>query len=172
MGFSRQEYWSGLPFPSPENLSDPGVELRSPALQADSLLSGPPGKCIDGLTANYQHRWSLPKVNYLTSGWQYTRRQCSWTISESTFFVFFLTDRSCLRFICQIAQEDTSLLQTAAQGSHQSFCPHIGRWRPVLWRLCGCLAPLRAWAWAGVGVSAAPAVVTLALVSVLAWDFG
>ena len=39
MVFSRQEYWSGLPFPSPEDLSDPGIELRSPALQADSLLS-------------------------------------------------------------------------------------------------------------------------------------
>ena len=39
MGFSRQEYWSGLPFPSPGNLPDPGIEPRSPALQADSLLS-------------------------------------------------------------------------------------------------------------------------------------
>ena len=37
MGFPRQEYWSGLPFPSPEDLPDPGVELTSPALQADSL---------------------------------------------------------------------------------------------------------------------------------------
>ena len=37
MGFSRQEYWNGLPFPSPENLSDPGIKPRSPALQADSL---------------------------------------------------------------------------------------------------------------------------------------
>jgi len=36
--FSRQEYWSGLPFPSPEDLPDPGIELWSPALQADSLL--------------------------------------------------------------------------------------------------------------------------------------
>ena len=36
MGFSIQEYWSGLPFPSPEDLSDPGIEPRSPALQADS----------------------------------------------------------------------------------------------------------------------------------------
>ena len=43
MGFSRQEYWSGLPFPSPGDLPDPGIEPRSPALQADSLLSGPPG---------------------------------------------------------------------------------------------------------------------------------
>ena len=39
MEFSRQEYWSGLPFPSPEDLPDPGIEPRSPALQADSLLS-------------------------------------------------------------------------------------------------------------------------------------
>ena len=42
MGFSRQEYWSGLPFPSPADLPHPGIELRSPALQADALLSEPP----------------------------------------------------------------------------------------------------------------------------------
>jgi len=44
MGFSRQEYWCGLPFPSPGALPDPGMEPRSPALQADSLQSKPPGK--------------------------------------------------------------------------------------------------------------------------------
>ena len=43
MGFSRQEYWSGLLLPSPGDLSDPGIEPRSPELQADSLLSEPPG---------------------------------------------------------------------------------------------------------------------------------
>ena len=37
MGFSRQEYWTGLPFPSPGDLPDPEIEPRSPALQADSL---------------------------------------------------------------------------------------------------------------------------------------
>ena len=44
MGFSRQEYWSGLPFPSPGDLPDPGIEARSPALQADLLteLRGKP----------------------------------------------------------------------------------------------------------------------------------
>ena len=42
MEFSRQEYWSGLPFPSPEDLPDPGIEPRSPILQADSLPSEPP----------------------------------------------------------------------------------------------------------------------------------
>ena len=44
MGFSRQEYWIGLPFPSSGDLLDPGVEPGSPALQADSLPSEPPGK--------------------------------------------------------------------------------------------------------------------------------
>ena len=44
MGFFRQEYWSGFPFPSPGNLSNPGIEPGSPALQADSLTSEPPGK--------------------------------------------------------------------------------------------------------------------------------
>ena len=44
MGLSRQEYWSGLPCPPPGDLPDPGIEPRSPALQADSLPSEPAGK--------------------------------------------------------------------------------------------------------------------------------
>ena len=44
MGFSRQEDWSGLPFPSPGDLPDSGIEPRSPALQAEALPSEPPGK--------------------------------------------------------------------------------------------------------------------------------
>ena len=47
MEFSRQEYWSGLPFPSPGDLPNPGIEPRSPTLQADSLPSEPPGKPIN-----------------------------------------------------------------------------------------------------------------------------
>ena len=48
IGFSRQEYWSGLPFPSPEYLPDPGIEPGSPALEADTLTSEPPGKPFFG----------------------------------------------------------------------------------------------------------------------------
>ena len=44
MEFSRQEYWSRLPFPSPGDLPDPGIEPRSPTLQADASPSEPPGK--------------------------------------------------------------------------------------------------------------------------------
>ena len=47
MEFSRQEYWSGFPFPSPGNLPNPGIEPRCPELQADSLPSEPPdGKVL------------------------------------------------------------------------------------------------------------------------------
>ena len=44
MGFSRQKYWSGLPFPSPGDLPDPGIKPRSPAFPADALTSEPSGK--------------------------------------------------------------------------------------------------------------------------------
>ena len=45
--FSRQEYWSGLPFLPPGDLPNPGIEPKSPALQVDSILSESPGKPID-----------------------------------------------------------------------------------------------------------------------------
>ena len=47
LGFSRQEHWSGLPCPSPGDLPDPGIKPWSPALQADSLLSEPPGAVLN-----------------------------------------------------------------------------------------------------------------------------
>ena len=52
MGFSRREYWSGLPLPSPRDLPDPGIKLRSPTLQADALPSEP--------------RWKPPNIMYST----------------------------------------------------------------------------------------------------------
>ena len=48
MGFSRQEYWSGLSFPFPGDLTDRGIKLVSPVLQVDSLPSEPPGKVMGG----------------------------------------------------------------------------------------------------------------------------
>ena len=53
MGFSRQEYWSGLPFPSPGGLPNPGIKPRSPALQADSLPKGSPMRLT--LKEDYNH---------------------------------------------------------------------------------------------------------------------
>ena len=56
MGFSRQEYWSGLPFPSPGDLTDPGIEPGSPTSQADALPSEPPGKPMTNLESILKYR--------------------------------------------------------------------------------------------------------------------
>ena len=54
MEFSRQEYWSGLPFPSPGDLPDPGIEPTSHAFQADALPSEPSGKLsVEPVLINY-----------------------------------------------------------------------------------------------------------------------
>ena len=47
MGFTRQECWKGVPFPSPGDLPDPGIKTGSPTFQADALTSEPPGKPLD-----------------------------------------------------------------------------------------------------------------------------
>ncbi|XDA72596.1 hypothetical protein R6Z07F_002877 [Ovis aries] len=57
MGFSRQEYWSGLPFPSPGDRPNPGIELGSPALQTDALPSEPSGKPLLDDTWVQFHVW-------------------------------------------------------------------------------------------------------------------
>ena len=60
MGFSRQEYWSGLPFPSPGDLPNPGIEPRSPTLQADALTSEPPGKLSSQIS--WRRKWQPTPV--------------------------------------------------------------------------------------------------------------
>ena len=50
MGFSRQEYWDGLPFPSPGDLPDPGIEPKSPTLQEHTLPAEPAGKPVSYIT--------------------------------------------------------------------------------------------------------------------------
>ena len=57
MELSRQEYWSGLPFPPPHDLLDPGIEPGSATFQADSLLSEPSGKSLKG-NANGEKKMS------------------------------------------------------------------------------------------------------------------
>ena len=60
MGFSSQEYWSGLPFPSPGYLPDPGIEPRSPTFQADALTSEPPGNLsLPNITALLVQPYSM-----------------------------------------------------------------------------------------------------------------
>ena len=83
MGFSRQEYWSGVPLPSPRvpewlpfsspgDSPDPGMEPRSPALQADALPSDPQGKpkCI-----NFSIMKQRQEIGFLIWQWLYTHKQ-------------------------------------------------------------------------------------------------
>ena len=65
MGFSRQEYYSGLPFPPPGDLSDPGIKHGSPELQADALPSEPPGRLYPLPLGNFKDFGSViwePKI--------------------------------------------------------------------------------------------------------------
>ena len=89
MGLSRQGYWSGLPCPPPGNLPNPGIEARSPALQADSLPSEPPGKTRNsGVTSlSLLHcRWILYQLSYPGS-----LNYILCTIKTNVFY-FFLTN--------------------------------------------------------------------------------
>ena len=70
MGFSRQQSWSGLPFPSPGDLPKPGIEPRSPALQTDALPSEPPGKSPKyyvSISNYYNNASFLDLVLYITA---------------------------------------------------------------------------------------------------------
>ena len=57
MGFSRQEYWGGLPFPSPGGLPDAGIEPGSPTLQTDPLSSKPPGSPTRKESVGLDKQW-------------------------------------------------------------------------------------------------------------------
>ena len=63
--FSRPEYWTGLPFPLPEDLPNPGIKLRSPALQEDSLPSKPPGKPQDCIVKYQNPRNCIVSINLI-----------------------------------------------------------------------------------------------------------
>ena len=69
MGFSRQEYWSGVPLPSPGDLPNPGIKPRSPTLQADALPSEPPGKSNGSPITTYlaflKVKWNLSNLSWL-----------------------------------------------------------------------------------------------------------
>ena len=74
-GFSRQEYWSGLPFPSPGDLPNPGTKPGSPTLQADSLLSQPPGKLCWEKTVKGQEQ---KQEDQFKGCWNNPGERCWW----------------------------------------------------------------------------------------------
>ena len=83
VGFSRQEYWSGLLCPSPGNLPNPGIKPRSPAFQADSLPTEPPGKpCGNYIGLQIPDTGCLVSTAVLSPPWPIV--QCKWQ-SQSRF---------------------------------------------------------------------------------------
>ena len=68
MAFLRQEYWRGLPFPSPGDLPDPGIKRKSPALQADCLLAEPQGRSSANGRGSFWGRRVFPGAR--VPGWE------------------------------------------------------------------------------------------------------
>ena len=91
LGFSKQEYWSGLPFPSPGDLPDPGIEPKSPTMQADTLTSAPPGKPLLSLKSG-QLYFQCPDffLNNICKHLKANRKRSKWPLScfQSYAFVF------------------------------------------------------------------------------------
>ena len=80
MGFSRQEYWSGLPFPSPGDLPDPGIEPASPALEADALPSEPQGSPFVPAESRMDKRRSQFSLSAVTL---HLKRKGKWQLLRS-----------------------------------------------------------------------------------------
>ena len=87
MGFSRQEYWSGLPFPSPGDLPDQGIEPGSPALQADSLPTELQGKPTSLPTSNAYQQMLDIRVEGKT--WKYWFTNLEILVHKPWAFSFF-----------------------------------------------------------------------------------
>ena len=98
MGFSRQEYWSGLPFPSPGDLPNPGIEPRSPTLQAGCLPAEPQGQLkntgvgslslLQGIFPTQESNWGLLHCRQILYQLSYQGRP----ITQQMFLLFFVGD--------------------------------------------------------------------------------
>ena len=114
MEFSRQEYSSGLPFPTPGDLPDPGIKLRSPALQADSLPSKQPGKLMIHLMA--------PHFFFLHIPLKYIKKQKLW------LHITIAIETNSLATVFQYLGEiHTHLYRTSMCPHPQLKCPHSVR---------------------------------------------
>ena len=111
MGFPRQEYWSELLFPSPGDLPDPGIKSRSPALQAHSSPSEPPGKSFPLET--------LPKQNLRPTSFRLTDLLVTIVFNICSFHPLTIINMTCMRavmtsnwFSIQCFCQDTCLVFT------------------------------------------------------------
>ena len=127
MGFSRQEYWSGLPFPSPGDLPNPGIEPEPPALEADAVTSEPPGKPTPTQTQELHSPCFSPR-SWTQAAWKTFQRLLVFP------FLFFLSeDLFCLPCFPPIRHEGHQNTATDRQR-------HRGHGKHLLFSGSGCLA--------------------------------
>ena len=86
MGFARQEYWSGSPFPPPGDIPNPEMEPESPALQADSLLPKPPEKSVKYIVLIYFPSIPFTFFFFPSQGIIYFLKIMSWVVILSMNF--------------------------------------------------------------------------------------
>ena len=124
MDFSRQEYWSGLPFPSPGGLPNPGIDLGFPTLQADSLPSELPGRPITTLNIpksiqlNIKGYLSCFQLCYYENGWDanclknnhfFKKSAPSWWISPWDMACFLWSGSVLASLFCSMVSTSCSL---------------------------------------------------------------
>ena len=132
MGFSRQEYWSGLPFPSPGDLPNLGIEPVSPTLQADTLLSESPEKPLNILRYNirkYYHQTIVVKEVWLEKiadhpqMFQFTLSPCCGSVAKSCLTLCDPMDCSSPGFLVLHYLPRNTLKDFIQKNSNNNFLP-------------------------------------------------
>ena len=118
MGFSRQEYWSGFPFPSPGDLPDPGIQPRSPTLEADALTSEPPVYYIF-FSVKVSTGYIIFLIDMGIGKWGFQNQLYYW---QSFFKIFF----KLILFTCSLARYHTACGILAPQPGIWTHAPCIG----------------------------------------------
>ena len=137
MGFSRQEHWSGLPCPSPGDLPNPGIEPRSPILQADSLPAEPPGKPKNTGVSSL----SLLQWIFLTQESNWGLLHCRWILYQQSYqgspFSVPMKPIYCpfLKYLCSSAFSYFSLEDSSSsdRGSIREETKFHSIWVTVSW---------------------------------------
>ena len=130
MEFSRQEYWSGMPFPSPGDLPDPGIQPKFPTLQADSLSSESPGKPKNTGVGSL----SLLQLIFLTQELYWGFLHCRWILYQLSYQGRYDNMTNCginEWILCHVLHFQLTLLTSRC---YQAECGSIG----VFQRIVAC----------------------------------
>ena len=141
LGFSRQEYWSGLPWLPPEDLPNPGIEPRSPALQVDSLPAEPLGKpknpgvsslsLLQGIFPTQKSNQGLLHCRQIL----YQLNNLKETLNISTLIVIFISSRNFLSCLLVRFHQCRGLLFPMKALSHDWTIPSFRALKFQKWKL-------------------------------------